>query len=449
MEEVTKMLKKIVGLLSFTALFSLVACGDEDITIGEEPSTGEETGTSNENATTVRFSYWGGDFDQERMENIKAAFEEQNDDIEVELVNVPDGEYDQHLLTRFASGDVYDIVQLAESSYYFAARGVLEDLDPWAEEDEDFDLDDFYEVGIDAYTHNERLYGLPLRLGTVMMFYNKDLFDEHGLEYPDENTSWDEVVEMADTISNPSEGIFGMNPLGGWWASTSQFTRSHGVRMLSEDFTEFELDSSEGIEVLEKMNYLVNDLNIAPTESQIPEGVDLWTSGRQGFLIDGPWHILSSRANIEDFEWDMTSAPTMPGVEDVAPTFSNAFHISEQSNQKEAAWEVIKFWTGQEAQEILASEHAETPSRRSVAESDVYLEIGDLGPENFQSTLDAVEGAYAPEASLMWSEINAEVQNTMSRIINLGEPVDTEMEALRNEIEPILEEQDRLLESFQ
>lgn len=425
--------KKMNGLLLLGMSISLVACGNGS----EEANSGQ---------TKVRFAYWGGDFDQERMENIKEAFEEQNDDIEVELVNVPGEEYGQHLLTRFASGDIYDIVQLAENSYYFANQGVLEDLTPWAEEDEDFDLDDFYEVGVDAYTHNDRLYGLPLRLGTVMMFYNKDLLDQHGLDYPDENSTWEEIAEMAETISNPSEGVFGMNPLGGWWASTSQFIRSHGVRMLSEDYTEFQLDSPEGIEVIEKMNHLVNDLNIAPNESQIPEGVDLWTSGRQGFLIDGPWHILSSRANIEDFEWDMTSAPTMPGVTDTAPTFSNAFHIANGSNNKDAAWEVIKFWTGTESQEILASEHAETPSRRSIAESDAYLDIGDIGPDNFSSTLDAVEGAYAPEASLMWSEINEEVNNRMSRIINIGEPVDVEMEALRKDIEPILEEQKRLLE---
>lgn len=444
------MFKKMLGLTLLSSVIALSACGDGDVNIdGTVQDEGNDSSNESSETTTVRFSYWGGDFDQERMENIKAAFDEEYDDIEVELVNVPDGEYGQHLLTRFASGDVYDIVQLAEDSYYFAARGVLEDLTPWADEDADFDLDDFYDVGVEAYSHNDRLYGLPLRLGTVMMFYNKDLFDEHGLDYPDENTTWDEVIEMAETITNPSEGTFGMNSLGGWWASTSQFTRSHGVRMLSEDFTEFELDSPEGIEVIEKMNYLVNDLNIAPTESQIPEGVDLWTSGRQGFLIDGPWHILSSRANIEDFEWDMTSAPTMPGVEDVAPTFSNAFHMAEQSDNKEAAWEVMKFWTGPEAQEILASEHAETPSRQSIAESDAYLDIGDLGPENFQSTLDAVEGAYPPEASLMWGEINEEVQNRLSRIINLGEPVDQEMEALRADIEPILEEQDRLLESFE
>lgn len=442
------MLRQLLKLTIVFILIVLSGCGGSDEGVDGD-STANNNSDSNGETTTVRFAYWGGDFDQERMENIKSAFEEENTNIEVELVNVPDGEYNQHMLTRFASGDVYDILQLAEDSYYFATRGVLEDLTPWAEEDEDFDLDDFYEVGIEAYSHNDRLYGLPLRLGTVMMFYNKDLLDQHGFDYPDENSTWEEIIEIATAITDPSEGVFGMNPLGGWWASTSQFTRSHGVRMLSEDFKEFELDSPEGIEVIEKMHHLVSDLNIAPKDSQIPEGVDLWTSGRQGFLIDGPWHILSSRANIEDFEWDMTSAPTMPGIEDTAPTFSNAFHISKESNNKEAAWEVIKFWTGTEAQEILASEHAETPSRRSIAESDVYLDIGDLGPENFASTLDAVEGAYPPEASLMWAEINEEVQNRLSRIINLDEPVEQEMEELREDIAPILEEQERLLESFE
>src|SRR5690625_4587859 len=105
--------------------------------------------------------------------------------------------------------------------------------------------------------------------------------------------------------------------------------------------------------------------------------------------------------------------------------------------------------SGKEAQEIFAAEQGETPTLKEVAESDIYLDIGDKDPQNFESIIEATENAVAPEASLMWTEINNEVvQDGLSRIIDLNEPVDDVMPGLRSEVEDLLEEAERLQELF-
>ncbi len=445
-------LKKILFYVVICVfLVMLAACnGSNDASSSDNEDVTDESndsGSSGDEDVTISFSFWGGDFDIQRMEAIREEFYKVNDNIEVELVNLPGHpDYAQAQMTRMASGDPYDVIQMAEESYSFAARGVLEDLGPYIEGDDDFSLDPYYEVGIDSYTHNGTTYGIPMRLGSVMMFYNKDLFDQHGLDYPDENTTWDEVIEAGEQITNHDEGVFGVSPLGGWWASISQFLHSNGASMLSEDYSEFTMDSPEGIEAIKLMQEIVNERDISPNENQIPEGMDLWTSGNIGMLIDGPWHVLSSQANIDSFDWDMTLAPQ--GAQPASPTFSNAFHMAKGSEHKEAAWEVIKFWTGAEAQEILAAEHGDTPTLQDVAASDVYLDLGDLPPENFEVMLESLDSAYGPEASLMWSEINEVVQDAMSQIINMNEPVEDIMPGLRNEVEELLEEAERLQEIY-
>jgi len=442
-------LKRILGFLSIVLLIFTVACSGEDsLTGGNSGDTGNTGDSGSGDKTTIKFSYWGGDTDQARLEKIRDAFYEEYDDIEIELINLPEPpEYDQKQMVMMSSGESYDVIQLAESSYAFAARDVLEDLTPYIEEDDEIDLDDYYENVIDAYTHDDQIFGLPLRVGTMIMLYNKDLFDEHDLDYPNEDWTWDDVIAAGEEITDHDEGIFGVNPLGGWWASTAQFLFSHDASILNDDFTEFVLDSGNSLEAVELMQKITNDYEIAPTEAQIPEGIDMWTSGKQGMIIDGPWHIESSRENVTDFDWDMTVAPK--GTQHATPIMSNAFHMPKMSENKEEAWEVIKFFTGKEAQEIFAAEQGETPTLKEVAESDIYLDIGDKDPQNFESIIEATENAVAPEASLMWTEINNEVvQDGLSRIIDLNEPVDEVMPGLRSEVEDLLEEAERLQELF-
>lgn len=435
------MKKKLFFLVSIMLLtLGLAACSSD----GEG---GSDSNSKNNGKTVVSFSYWGGDEDTERLEAIKKEFEKEYDDIEVELVLLPSGEdYAQKQTVMFSGGTPYDVIQFAEESLAYASRGVLEDLTPYIEKD-NLDLSEYYDVAIDAYTHNGKIYGMPGRVSAMVMFYNKNLFDEHNLEYPTDEWTWDDVEKAAKTIANPDEGIFGTNALGGWWAGTAQVLHSHGGSILSEDKTEFNLDSPESMKAIERMQRMTWDLDVSPSSDQVPEGVNLWISGKLGMMIDGPWWIAGSQKDVKDFDWDIVPAPA--DAQDAAPTFSNAFHMAKDSKNKDAAWEVIKFFTGEKAQEILAVEHGDVPTMKKVAESDLYLDLGGQAPENFEIMLEVLETAFAPEVSLVWTEVNRVVDEGMSRIINLNEPIDKVMPGMKAEIEELLEEAEELKESIE
>ncbi|MDX8045311.1 sugar ABC transporter substrate-binding protein [Gracilibacillus sp. S3-1-1] len=420
---------RLILVVVFLLLIMVACSGNEENTDGNSQNA--------DGSTKVTFSYWGGDFDKARMEAIKEEFDKVQPDIEVELVNLPDGEeYSQKQTVMMAANTPYDVIQFAEESYQFASRGVLEDLTPYIEED-GVDLSQFYDVAIDAYTHDDKVYGLPLRVGSVIMLYNKDLFDEHNLDYPNEDWTWDDVMSAGEVIADSDEGIFGMNPIGGWWASTAQVLHSFGGGVLNEEKNVFNLDSPESMEAIEFMKEATWDKNISPSSTQIPEGIDLWTSGKIAMLIDGPWHILSSQANITDFDWNITTAPS--GSQHATPIFSNAFHMAKDSKVKDEAWEVIKFWTGEEAQEILAQEHGDTPTNKEIAQSDLYLNLDGEAPENFEMMLTSLDGAFPPQVTSEWGEINRAVDEGMSKMIDLDEPIDKVMPGVKSEIESLLD----------
>lgn len=428
--------RMLLAMLLVTAMMMTAGCGGSADTGGGADSGGEAG-----KAAEVSFSYWGGDFDKARMEKIYEEFKKVHPEIKVNLIQIPSDGYEQKQLATMAAGNPYDVVQLAESFYSYASKGTLEDLTPYLERD-GIDTSAYYDAAIRAYSYQDKVMAMPMRMGTMILLYNKNLFDQHGLEYPSDEWTWDDFYAAAKTITDPKNSIFGLGGVGSWWASYQTWVYSYGGSLLSEDRTQFTLDSPEAKKAIQTIQDMIWKDNIAPQASQLLQGVDMWTSGKVGMIIDGPWHILSSQANIKDFDWDI--APVPKGAKEASPLFSNAFAIPKLSKNKEAAWEVVKFWTGETGQKILAAEHGEIPPLKSVAESDAYLNIGDNPPANFKSQLTSAQRAFAPQATVKWDEINRAADTYLGQIFNEQRSVDDALAEMKIEVDRLLEEAKQL-----
>lgn len=424
--------QKWVSLLLTLTMVLVTGCSGKS----EKPE-GNAGGGEKSKSTEVSFSYWGGDFDKARMEKIYKEFQKVHPEIKVKLIQIPNEGYEQKMLATMASGNPYDVIMLAESFYSYAAKGTLENLNPFIEKD-GVNTSDYYKAGIDAYSYKDQIMAMPMRLGTMILLYNKNLFDKHNLEYPSDSWTWDDFLNASQKITDRENNVFGLDYLGSWWASYQTWVHSYGGSLLSEDRTAFNLDSKESKDALQFMQDLIWKHNVVPQSTQLLEGVDMWTSGKIGMKIDGPWHILSSQANIKEFEWDI--APVPKGAKEATPLFSNAFAIPKLSENKEAAWEVIKFWTGETGQKILAAEHGDIPALKSVAESDEYLNLGDLPPANFKSQLTSAQRAFAPQTTIKWEEIGKAGDTYLGLIFNEQKNVDQTIAEMKTEVDRLLEE---------
>ncbi|WP_054706997.1 extracellular solute-binding protein [Bacillus sp. JCM 19041] len=70
------------------------------------------------------------------------------------------------------------------------------------------DLDKIWESGTERYTINDRIYALPKDVGPFGYAFNKDLFDEAGVEYPnpDDPYDWNEYIEVATKLTLDVDG---------------------------------------------------------------------------------------------------------------------------------------------------------------------------------------------------------------------------------------------------
>lgn len=106
-------------------------------------------------------------------------------------------------------------------------------------------------------------YALPFKQEMYCIFYNKNLFDEAGVAYPEGPWTWDEYVETAQKISNPKKGIYGsfMNADLPWLYMPAQQLE---VPFYKEDGT-CNFDAPEFREAAEWFKYVSNELQIQPT----------------------------------------------------------------------------------------------------------------------------------------------------------------------------------------
>lgn len=391
--------------------------------------------------TSITMSFWGSDFDKARNEKIKAEFVKVHPEIDVQLVQISNSAYSQKMLATMASGEPYDVIQLAEAFYGFASKGTLEDLSPYIQRDK-MDLNQYYKAAVDAYSYKGKVMGMPIRMGSMIMFYNKTLFDKAGVAYPNDNWTFNDMLQAAKKINNPASGVFGLNAPSSWDAHYGSFIKPRGGSLLTPDRSAFALDSKESMEGLTFMQDLIWKDHVAPQPKEVPQGVNLWTSGKLGMFLDGPWWVLDSQSQIKDFQWDIALPPK--DKVSAVPLFSSGLHITKGSKHKDASWEVIKFWTGKTGQSILAQEHGDVPPLKEVANSPEYLDLGGKAPDNFKALIAGAEHAYSPESVVKYEEINNAVGVGLDAAFNLNEPLQAVIPKIKGEVDKLLLEGKKL-----
>ena len=102
-----------------------------------------------------------------------------------QLETVTFADYWDKLTTQIASENEADIVAMQSLRMPgYAARGALQPLMPFIEDDSDFDVDDFFGPIRQGLSVGDELYALGYDIGPIILYYNKDLFSKAGVEPP-------------------------------------------------------------------------------------------------------------------------------------------------------------------------------------------------------------------------------------------------------------------------
>jgi multiple sugar transport system substrate-binding protein len=344
------------------------------------PGNEDGSGTS-DGVTHIQYLTWGADPDELKIvRRCLEEFEKQHVHVKVQHITVPAGEtYYAKLLTMIAGRTPPDVVYMQPPNFgEFAARGALREIDGFVKSDPDIHLEDFYEQILGAFTWQDTLYGLPVEAGTMVLYYNKALFDAKNIPYPDESWDHQHLLEVAKALTvRDKEGRiiqYGYMPFS-WESTLWQF----GGRILSDDGKRCLLNTPEAIEAFQYLVDLRYKHEVTPSHEVIssyagPEGTgaeEFFKGGKLAMVEWGRWMMVHFNRQ-KDLDWDIAVLPK--GKRQSASLLIGlGLCIPKYSKHPREAYELMKFLVSPQA--LKMSIEMFFPSRKSLAESPDFLSL--------------------------------------------------------------------------
>ena len=132
------------------------------------------------------------------MEQLKGEFEADNPDIKVKFVQMEENDLRDAVTKDVATqGGQYDMVTIgAYEVPLWQQNDWIQNLSPYVEESEDYDVDDLMPPVREAISVDGELYAVPFYGESSFLMYNKEIFAAAGLTMP-ENPTWTQVADLA------------------------------------------------------------------------------------------------------------------------------------------------------------------------------------------------------------------------------------------------------------
>lgn len=334
-------MKKALLVLSVLILGVLAAC-----------SSNSSEGGDN---ATIKYAYW--DKNQEQMlKDLVEEFNKEYPNIKVNLELTP---YDQYFtkLDAAATGDgLPDVFWMNGPNFVkYASNNMIEPIDERIKEDS-VDLAPYPEGLLGLYQYDGKSYALPKDYDTIGLWYNKALFDEADLEYPNDTWTWDDLLEAAKALTDEEKGVHGIAAyIQDAQASYYNTILANDGFIISEDKKESGFDDPKTIEGLQLYHDLIHVHGVSPTHAQMETttATSMFESGKVAMMFQASYMIPQFKSNEYTLEnADVTVLPIMNKRSNVIHGLGNV--IASNSNNKEAAWKFVKFLSSEKAATMQA-----------------------------------------------------------------------------------------------
>lgn len=275
-------------LLTAVMAFSVAGCGKEE-------SKTEEVTADKGGKLTV--AIWDN-AQKPGLEQIISEFTEKTN-IEVEVQAITWDSYWTLLEAGASGGDMPDVFWMhSNEAQKYMSNDILLDLTDRIAASEVLEMDKFPEDIKEMYQYDAKTYAVPKDIDTIALWYNKAMFDDAGIPYPDDTWTWDTYYDTAVKLTKADGSQYGcaMNPSNeqdGWM----NIIYSMGGKVISEDKKTSGFDDPNTLKAMEYIDKLVK--NAMPPASVMSEtGTDvLLSSGKIAMLTQGSWMVPGFKEN--------------------------------------------------------------------------------------------------------------------------------------------------------
>ena len=312
------------------------------------------------------YTYEGGDVVQQYIEKYMSLHE----DIQINFIEQPASGWLDKFISVAQTGDAPDIFltkgsrfgELAELGYIKPLTNLIT---PQIESE-------YLSSAIAGLEYLGEYWGLPLWFDSLVLFYNKDLFDAKGVGYPQANWTEIELIEAATELTDYSSDN---ETYGLVWATISpyvwpafQYGFGHGPLYQNGTIVVYDTASFNAVKFIYDLKYENKVVGYDLSGNAI---IDAFLSGNGAMLIYGGWFIPT--LDEAEINYGIQILPTISTTGcRIAPMVEiKGWGISKDTKYTDLCFDIIRYLSSKEVQEAMISEEFKVPTNVELINSPV------------------------------------------------------------------------------
>jgi multiple sugar transport system substrate-binding protein len=345
-----------------------------------------------------------------------------------------EGDYNAALFNQLSAGTAGDIIYIpVETAPGIIATGKVLPLD-----EAGVDTSPFIPSLLEPYTIDGKVYGIPKDFNTLALHYNKDLFDEAGVEYPNAEDTWETLAEKVRGVAALGDDVKGIC----FPASYDRF----GAFAFAAGWQPFDAEGNSNVtdpafrEAVEWYTGLVQE-GVAVQPSDIGAG---WTgdclkSDNVGIAIEGAWILGFLRDNAPNLQYGTAPMPIGPSGERGNFIYTVAYGLNADSPNREAAVKVLEALTSEEAQQWVLQQGLAIPSRSAIADNPYFAEETPEAMANKIVFEGAADGnVYGFQFGSIGTDWQTPINAALAAIMTGQKDVDTALADAQTELDALI-----------
>lgn len=355
-------------------------------------------------------------------------------------------DYSEWFSRKLLAGEEPDIFMVLGTDFnQFASMGVMKNLETFIEEDTDFEPEKYFTSAFVSGQYESVQYALPYETVPTLMFVNKTLLTQEGIDMPEENWTWEDFYEICKKVTRDTDGDGVPDQFGSYNYDWMDALCSNGGGVFNKKGTEAALTDSRVVEAVKYVRS-INDLYGGEKLTQ-----EDFNGGWVAFM---PLTFAEYRTyktypykirKYANFQWDCVTMPAGEQGGNISQVDSLLMGISANTKEEKLAWEFLKLLTYDEESQmnifydsqgasvlktVTESQQMEQVVQEDMEEGDTVINGKLLGRVIEEGHVEPQFKKYEQAMSLTDSEIN--------KILEEDKDVDSNLKILQRTINEYL-----------
>lgn len=333
----------LLSILLITAAFFILSCGSKK--------------------NVLKLAMWD-DVQQSYEQHLIDNFMKANPDIKVTLELTPFDSYFTKCEAAAQGESLSDVLWMDIPDFgRFANSGLLLPIDDRVKA-AGIDLSMYERVSIQTYTFDGMLYALPRDIDSMGLWYNKKIFDQAGIPYPNDDWKWSDLEKSGLVIKEKVKGVYPVTFEYYSQNAWQNIINQNGGTILNAEKTKSNWDSPRNIGAIKWMKKLI-DIGICPSAEAGDLNVyELFQSDKVAMYYGGAWCALPFSEN--ELVRNHIGVAEMPaGIKDATAAHTISYGIYSHTKNPDAAFRLIQFLTNKESAEYIATTGVSIPNLKS------------------------------------------------------------------------------------